>query len=143
MPCNVAYSPDGTRLAVASSMGTWIYDAHSREVLDLFATHAGTRPDADRLTIYSVAYSPDGSVLASGSHDQTICLWDVATGELKNTLIGHTHRVLSVMYSPDGSTLASGGWDNTVRLWDVATGELKQTLTGHTEIGRASWRERA
>ena len=132
MPSNVAYSPDGTQLAVASSMGTWLYDAHSGEVLNLLARHTGTNPDADRLTVYSVAYSPDGSMLASGSHDQVICLWDVETGELQNTLTGHTHRVLSVVYSPDGTTLASASWDNTVRLWDAATGELQNTLTGHT-----------
>ena len=132
MPSNVAYSPDGTQLAVASTIGIWRYDAQSGEALNLLTRDTSTRPDADRLTVYSVAYSPDGSMLASGSHDQVICLWDAATGELKNTLTGHTHRVLSVAYSPDGNTLASASWDNTVRLWDAATGELKNTLTGHT-----------
>ena len=132
MPSNVAYSPDGMQLAVASTIGIWRYDTRSGEAFDLLTRDAGTRPDADRLTIYSVAYSPDSSILASGNHDQVICLWDAATGELKNTLTEHTHRVVSVVYSPDGSTLASASWDNTVRLWDAATGELKNTLTGHT-----------
>ena len=120
MPSNVAYSPDGTQLAVPSSIGIWLYDAHSGEALDLLARDTGTRPDADRLTVYSVAYSPDGSMLASGSHDQVICLWDAATNELKNTLTEHTDRVLSVAYSPDGSTLASGSGDGTVLLWELS-----------------------
>ena len=58
MPLNVVYSPDGTQLAVASTIGIWRYDAHSGEALDLLARDASTRPDADRLSVYSVSYSP-------------------------------------------------------------------------------------
>ena len=58
--------------------------------------------------VYSVAFSPDGSTLASGSADNTVRLWDVQTGEQLRTLEGHTDGVTSVAFSPDGSTLASG-----------------------------------
>ena len=70
--------------------------------------------------VRSVAFSPDGSLFASGSYDKTVRLWDMATGELKRTLTGHTETVDSVTFSPDGKLLASGSWDKTVRLWKVA-----------------------
>jgi WD40 repeat protein len=84
-----------------------------------------------------VAFSPDGRLLASGSADNTIKLWDVATGSEVRTLTGHTDDVNSVAFSPDGRLLASGpwdktGWDKTIKLWDVATGSEVRTLTGHT-----------
>ncbi len=83
--------------------------------------------------VWSVAYSPDGGTLASGGTDETIRLWDVATGEILATLSGHTDWACGVAYSPNGRTLASGGGDNKVRLWDVATGGLLATLSGHTK----------
>ncbi|MBS9385956.1 MAG: TonB family protein [Dolichospermum sp. BR01] len=81
-------------------------------------------------SVISVAYSPDGQTLASGSYDNTIKLWDVKTGNLLQTLTGHSDYVNSVAYSPDGQTLASGSFDDTIKLWDVKTGNLLQTLTG-------------
>ncbi|MFM5892187.1 MAG: hypothetical protein ACKOQS_28495, partial [Dolichospermum sp.] len=82
--------------------------------------------------IRSVAYSPDGQTLASGSVDDTIKLWDVKTGNLLQTLSDHSSSVCSVAYSPDGQTLASGSDDKTIKLWDVKTGNLLQTLSGHS-----------
>jgi WD40 repeat protein len=67
----------------------------------------------------SVAWSPNGQILASGGHNGTIQLWRVSDGRLIRTLEGHTSTVNSVAWSPDGHTLASGSSDSTVRLWSI------------------------
>ena len=85
-------------------------------------------------SVTSIAYSPDGCYLASGSQDNTIKIWDLVTGKEKTTLKGHLNEVTSVSYSPDGRYLASGSNDNTVKIWDLNTGKETTTLIGH--LGR-------
>ena len=83
--------------------------------------------------VYSVTFAPGGALLASGSRDGTIKLWDLATSTDRATLEGHTDGVASVAFSPGGSTVASGSWDGTVKLWDVAAGTNTDTFEGHTD----------
>ena len=82
--------------------------------------------------VVSIAFSPDGKAIASGSWDNTIRLWNADTGTHIRTLTGHTDGIWSVAFSPDGTTLASGSRDDTIRMWDADTGAHIRTLTGHT-----------
>ena len=106
----ILYSPDGTRLAVVSSIGIWLYDTETYQEVVLLAGHTDK--------IYSVSFSPDGKTLAGGS-GRRVELWDAATGELKRTFTGHTDKIYRVSFSPDGKTLASGSYDGTMLLWEI------------------------
>ena len=85
-----------------------------------------------RVAVHSLAFSPDGSRIASGGEDTTVRVRDAATGESVATLEGHSQEVKSVAFSPDGSRIASGSDDKTVRVWDAATGECVAKLEGHS-----------
>jgi WD40 repeat protein len=87
-------------------------------------------------SVNSVAFSPDGLLITSGSYDGTVRLWDVQTGKEIRRLERHRKAsamgVLSLTYSPDGRSIASGDHDGTVHLWDVQTGKEIRQLEGHT-----------
>ena len=120
----IAYSPDGTRLAIASTIGIWLYDTATNREVALFTRNT---------SIFTcVAFSPDGETLASGTWDGMIYLWDADSGGHVRTLeLPSDHGVSSVdgvVYSPDGGTLASSSSLGKIHLWDLATGVQVQTL---------------
>ena len=80
--------------------------------------------------VYSVAYSPDGTKIISGSYDKTVKIWDANTGECLKTLEGHSSGAYSVAYSPDGTKIISGLSDKTIKIWDANTGQCLKTLEG-------------
>ncbi|KAK5657213.1 hypothetical protein OQA88_3271 [Cercophora sp. LCS_1] len=88
-------------------------------------------------SVMSVAFSPDSKLVASGSRDKTIKIWDMATGACMQTLEGHGSFVRSVAFSPDSKLIASGSHDDTVKIWDTATGACMQTLKGHGSFVRS------
>ncbi|CAE6526693.1 unnamed protein product [Rhizoctonia solani] len=124
---SVAYSSDGTRVAVGCNDNTVrILSAHDgTSLVDPLQGHS----DAVR----SVAFSPDSKLIASGSYDHTIRVWNAHNGALVvDPFVGHTDTVLSVAFSPDGKCIVSGSADKTIRIWNVEDGTLMRgPLEGH------------
>ncbi len=84
--------------------------------------------------VFSVAFSPNGQYVLSGSRDNTLKLWEVDTGREIQTFRGHQDTVTSVTFSPNGQYALSGSWDCTLRLWEVDTGRSILTLKGHDHV---------
>ena len=121
--------PETKQFVAGTTAGVFLFSYADDGVITkerVFSGHTGS--------VDSVAYSPNGSRIVSGSRDKTIRIWDANTGtQIGNALIGHTSLVVSVAYSPDGGRIISGSQDKTIRIWDANTGaQIGNALTGHT-----------
>ncbi|MEV5414468.1 WD40 repeat domain-containing protein [Thermopolyspora sp. NPDC052614] len=123
---NLAWSPDGARIATASRDGTArIFDAATGYCERVLSGHEAM--------VEMVAWSPDSARVATASRDRTIRLWEVSTGRQVGRLTGATDVVRGVSWSPDGRHVAGVSRDLVVRVWDAATGELTSALRGHRD----------
>lgn len=117
-------SPDSQLLAVGGSAGIWIYDAHTLELHQQLPGHAEL--------VSSIAWSPDSQQLASGSWDQTVRIWQVASGEQLGE-IPHPDQVIALDWSPNGNMLASATWGSQILLWEPGTTNSLGELAGHRD----------
>jgi WD40 repeat protein/DNA-binding SARP family transcriptional activator len=157
----IAYSPDGTRLAVGDIMFDvvtgqqqfWLR-GHTQGILHLAFNADGTRlitasydgtvkvwditpahelfaRSAHGGMVYDVAYSPDGRLLATAGRDGSAIVWAAESGDVLQVLADHTDVVNGIAFSPDGQLLATASADLSVILWETATGQKLRTLIGH------------
>jgi hypothetical protein len=123
---SVAYSPDGSALAMALDDGqVKVWDAHGDDVRVTIPAHHGP--------VWSVRFSPDGKRLATASDDGTVKLWDAATGEEIQSF-PHPAPVRPVVFLPNGNRLLTGGRNGIVRLWDIGTGKEVFATQAHSGV---------
>lgn len=127
---DLKFSPDGQLLAVATSVGIWLYDTEAYSERNLIT--------ADKGKVTAIAFSADSRRLAGGSGHYTLSVWDARSGRLLKTfglekshpkVVWEPMRVVSVAFSPDGHSLMSfARYEDTLRVWDVRTGDLLKTF---------------
>lgn len=117
---SATFSPDGKLLATSIDREICLWSVANIQQIITYISHTNW--------VQSLAFSPDGQILASGSNDQTVRLWCVDTGECLRSLSGHRNRVIFTTFTPNGQTLITGSEDQTVRLWDVNTGACLRVL---------------
>ncbi len=124
---SVAYSPDGRQLiSVERNDGVWLWDVHTGKPKHVWRGAMGYWQADSRAVL-----NPKGTMVAAGSLQGPVRLWDVETGRLLAELKGHESCCMDVAFNPDGTQVASGGEDGTVRIWDLATREPVAVLRAH------------
>ena len=136
----VAFSPDGASLASVGDDGhARLWNVSSGALIHSFVINesgcesesVGRQDAAECPEMRGVAFSPDGTRLATANADSTATVWEIASGKLIQTLVGHNDVVWKVAFSPDGRYIATASHDGTAILWSAATGKEISVLSGH------------
>ena len=134
---DIKFSPNGSRFAVATSIGIWMYDAHTGEELSVLAVLPG-----EGRMVTTIAFSPDGRALASGEVGGTGRLWDVTTGKPIATFKEVPHQrypdLRALVFSEDGTKLIGASWNNEISVWGLGENTKPLTIL-HMDGREASW----
>ncbi|MCA9974023.1 MAG: WD40 repeat domain-containing protein, partial [Anaerolineales bacterium] len=127
----VALSPDGTRLAVGGTLGIWLYEAETLTPLRLLEGHEDI--------VRGISWAPDGTRLASAGWDETVRVWDAASGEALFVLRGDD-QYNAVAWSPDGARLAAATWIPVIEVYDVESRRKVAEVAGHEDyVSALAW----
>ena len=134
---NIKFSPDGRRFAVATSIGIWMYDAHTGEEISLIAVLPGEGRD-----VTAMAFSPDGKTLASGEEGGVGRLWNAATGKsigtFKEILRPRYPALKALVFSQDNRKLIGASWNNEISVWEISE-DIKPPIISYIDGREASW----
>jgi WD40 repeat protein len=136
------FSPDGTSIASVDLRNIYVWDASSGKKLATLSGHESGPLTEEQGSIWSIAYSPDGTRIVSGGLDKMVRVWNAITGAEIMALRGHGDwpdwpeysGISSVAFSPDGNLIASGGSDYTVKIWNARTGAEVMTMSEHSHF---------
>jgi WD40 repeat protein len=124
----VSFSPNSQILATGIASIVKLWHLKAKACVQILEGHTHS--------VFATTFSPDGTLIATGSDDRTIKIWSKSTGDCLHTLRGHTDAIWSVSFSPNGKFLASGSCDQTIKMWNIQTDHCVRTLLGH---GHSIW----